>query len=128
MFLTFWPATANCSANPVIAASESFNLESAISYSRLIASKLLCEVVNSNLMRSQSAETFATSASQLEVNTEIFSIKLAFCEVATNSVISVNAVNLPSEPALSFSVDCNLSVNNFNSASADFKSPFNLLN
>ena len=79
-------------------------------------------------MRSQSAETFATSASQLDVNTEIFSIKLAFCDAATNSVISVNAVNLPSEPALNFSVDCNLSVNTFNSASADFKSPFNLLN
>ena len=128
VFFTFWPATANCSANPVIAASESFNFERATSYSRFIPLARSWSATRSNLIRSQSAETLFTSTSQFEVRIEIFSIRSAFSDAATKSVISLKAVNLPKEPALSFSVDCNFSVNTCNSPSAAFKSIFNLLN
>ena len=128
VFFTFCPATANCSAKPVIAASESFNFDRATSYSRFTPLVRSWIATRSNLIRSQSAETLLTSASQFEVRIDIFSIKSAFWEAATKSVISLKAVNLPNEPALSFSVDCNFSVNTCNSPSAAFKSIFNLLN
>ena len=85
-------------------------------------------MLNSNFIRSQSAETFETSASQFEVKIDIFSIKSGLFDWATRSVISLKAVNLPNEPALNFSVDCNFSLKTFKSPSAAFKSIFKRLN
>ena len=88
-----------------MAASDSFSLESTDSYSLLTLLKSSFALLSSNLIRSQSTETLFTSTSQFEVKSSILDIKLAFSEVLTSSVISLNAVNLPSDPARNFSVD-----------------------
>ena len=70
-FLTFWPATAICSARPEILASDSFNFASAKSKIFFREARVSAARTNSNLMRSQLFVTSCSCASVFSTSAEI---------------------------------------------------------
>ncbi|CAB4331700.1 unannotated protein [freshwater metagenome] len=76
----------------------------------------------SNLIRSQSADNLLASFSEAVVKLSTFAINSAFADPRTKSIISLNADNLPKEPALNFSAASLRSFICSNSLSADANS------